>query len=228
MALMLPLLAFVFASLLVAAIGIRFAGSRGNVIDRRLAEVIGRAEPADETPQVRRPEGSRFASSDPRCRSRRRTWARCGCGSIQAGYRGGEALPLFYGIRMSIAIGAFVLMATPLLLRPNVTFGLGGSLLGYLLPGIVLAKLAKKRQHKIQLGLADALDLMVVSVEAGLGLDQAILARGRRAVLCPSRPVERAAAGEHRAARGQGPHRGASQPGRPDRPRGHRRHWRRC
>jgi tight adherence protein C len=38
--------------------------------------------------------------------------------------------------------------------------------------------MAKKRQHKIQLGLADALDLMVVSVEAGLGLDQAILRVG--------------------------------------------------
>ena len=35
--------------------------------------------------------------------------------------------------------------------------------------------MAKKRQHKMQLGLADALDLMVVSVEAGLGLDQAIM-----------------------------------------------------
>jgi tight adherence protein C len=38
--------------------------------------------------------------------------------------------------------------------------------------------MARKRQHKIQLGLADALDLMVVSVEAGLGLDQAILRVG--------------------------------------------------
>jgi tight adherence protein C len=37
-----------------------------------------------------------------------------------------------------------------------------------------LARLAKKRQHKIRLGLPDALDLLVVSVEAGLGLDQAI------------------------------------------------------
>ena len=79
---------------------------------------------------------------------------------------------------MAVALGAFVLFATPLIVRPNVSMGLGGSLLGYLLPGIVLARLAKKRQHKIQLGLADALDLMVVSVEAGLGLDQAILRVG--------------------------------------------------
>ncbi len=97
---------------------------------------------------------------------------------VQAGHRGAEALPIFYGTRMAIAIGTFVLFATPLVLRPNVAIGLGGSLLGYVLPGIVLAKMAKKRQKKIQLGLADALDLMVVSVEAGLGLDQAIMRVG--------------------------------------------------
>src|SRR5207248_7624235 len=37
-----------------------------------------------------------------------------------------------------------------------------------------LARLAKRRQHRMRMGLPDALDLLVVSVEAGLGLDQAI------------------------------------------------------
>jgi tight adherence protein C len=37
-----------------------------------------------------------------------------------------------------------------------------------------LARWAKQRQHRIRLSLPDALDLLVVSVEAGLGLDQAI------------------------------------------------------
>ena len=53
------------------------------------------------------------------------------------------------------------------------TFALGGLGLGYLLPGMVLARLAKRRAHRIRLSLADMLDLLVVSVEAGLGLDQA-------------------------------------------------------
>src|SRR5262245_30186596 len=177
MALMLPLLAFVFASLLVAAIGMRFAGNRGTVIDRRLAEVTGHAGREAEGPKFTALKDAmkKFGSKVP---VNPKDVGKVRLRMIQAGYRGGEAVPLFYGIRMSIAVGAFLLFATPLVLRPNVAFGLGGSLLGYLIPGMALARMAKKRQHKIQLGLADALDLMVVSVEAGLGLDQAILRVG--------------------------------------------------
>jgi tight adherence protein C len=59
-------------------------------------------------------------------------------------------------------------------MRPNLTVALGGLGFGYLLPGMVLARKAKGRAHRIRLALADMLDLLVVSVEAGLGLDQAI------------------------------------------------------
>src|SRR5947208_1324360 len=51
---------------------------------------------------------------------------------------------------------------------------LGACALGYLLPSMALGRIAQRRQHRIRLGLPDALDLLVVSVEAGLGLDQAI------------------------------------------------------
>jgi tight adherence protein C len=177
MAMLLPLLAFVFATLIVAAIGIRFAGARGDVIDRRLAEVTGSAD-RQETGQAfqsLKAAVQKFGSKVPVSPSE---MGKVRIRLVQAGYRGAEAVPIFYGIRMAIAIGTFVLLATPLVFRPNVPIGLGGSLLGYLLPGIGLARMAKKRQHRIQLALADALDLMVVSVEAGLGLDQAILRVG--------------------------------------------------
>ena len=45
---------------------------------------------------------------------------------------------------------------------------------GLLLPEFILEKKVAKRQETLRLSLPDALDLLVVSVEAGLGLDQAI------------------------------------------------------
>ncbi len=177
MTLLLPVLAFVFASLIIAALGMRLASNRGSEMDRRLAEVVGGRDQVPEGPRfvALKAAVKRVGSKVPVAPSE---VGKVRLRLIQAGFRGGEALPLFVGLRMVVALGAFVLFATPLIFRPNVSFGLGGSLLGYLLPGIILARLAKKRQHKIQLGLADALDLMVVSVEAGLGLDQAILRVG--------------------------------------------------
>jgi tight adherence protein C len=65
-------------------------------------------------------------------------------------------------------------MSTPLFTKPSVLVALLAAALGYLLPGMALARMAKKRQHTIRLSLPDALDLLVVSVEAGLGLDQAL------------------------------------------------------
>lgn len=50
---------------------------------------------------------------------------------------------------------------------------------GYLLPDIWLTRAVKKRKHRIQKGIPDAIDLLVICVEAGLGLDQAMLRVGQ-------------------------------------------------
>ena len=93
---------------------------------------------------------------------------------VQAGYRRDEALTIFFGIRVLFAVVLFLLLSSSMIIRPNTLVALGGLCMGYLLPGMVLARLAKRRAHRIRLSLADALDLLVVSVEAGLGLDQAL------------------------------------------------------
>jgi tight adherence protein C len=93
---------------------------------------------------------------------------------VQAGFRRDEAMPIFFGIRILFALALFTLFASSLLVRPNMTLALGGLAIGYILPGMLLARMAKRRAHRIRLALADALDLLVVSVEAGLGLDQAL------------------------------------------------------
>jgi tight adherence protein C len=177
MTLLLPVLAFLFATALVAAAGMRYATARASVIDRRLAEVTTLRERTDEAPRLTqvREVLKRVGNKVPRSASE---MGKVRLRLVQAGYRGDEALPMFYGIRIALALMAFGLFATPLLFRPNVMMGLGGSLLGYVLPGMALARMARRRQHKMQLGLPDALDLLVVSVEAGLGLDQALLRVG--------------------------------------------------
>ncbi len=172
---MIPILAFVCGTLLVGGVAYLIISSRSDPITQRLREVTGVAVDGDgggsSTAQVvallkkvgdRVPHPSREIG---KLRER----------LVQSGYRGAEALPVFYGIRVGAAVIGFAMCATPLLMRPNLTFALGALGFGYLLPGIVLARLVGKRQHRIRLSLADALDLMVVSVEAGLGLDQAML-----------------------------------------------------
>jgi tight adherence protein C len=49
----------------------------------------------------------------------------------------------------------------------------------YLGPDLWLTATTKRRRERIRLGLPDALDLMVVCVDAGLGLDQALLRTGQ-------------------------------------------------
>src|SRR5262249_13195106 len=52
-----------------------------------------------------------------------------------------------------------------------VGFGAGG---GFMLPSLRLGSFLAKRPKRLRLALRDLLDLLVVAVEAGLGLDQAI------------------------------------------------------
>jgi tight adherence protein C len=101
-----------------------------------------------------------------------------------AGYRSEHVLALYLGIRI-LACGVLVLVA--LLLRSTITsnpilsvvFPIFAGLVGFFGPGYYLEHLGAARQERIRESLPDALDLMVVAVEAGLGLDQAIQHVGR-------------------------------------------------
>src|SRR5262249_49347925 len=56
-----------------------------------------------------------------------------------------------------------------------ILFGAGGALVGFFLPELYLNQKIRKRQHDIQRSLPDAMDLLVICVEAGLGFDGALL-----------------------------------------------------
>jgi len=96
-----------------------------------------------------------------------------------AGYRSDNAVKIYYGIRL---LSTVVMGLLGLLLRNSmgdnqalrIIFPLAMALGGYIGPNFLLEKRISKRQNTLRLSLPDALDLMVISVEAGLGLDQAI------------------------------------------------------
>ncbi len=173
---LLPLLAFVFGSILVGGAAFALMPNRALAIDRRLEELTtGRVRDDDEDD---RPTVDRMLKFVKRVGEKAPRTAK-ELGSlrtrlVQAGYRREEAMTVFFGIRIVFALSMFALFASSVFMKPNITLALGGLALGYILPGMVLARMAKRRIHRIRLSLADALDLMVVSVEAGLGLDQAL------------------------------------------------------
>jgi tight adherence protein C len=98
---------------------------------------------------------------------------------IRGGFRSENAVPVFYGLRIVATLGMLflVIMMEPRM-PPNPMMKLGlmasGCACGWILPRFVLEKKVARRQEILRLSLPDALDLLVVSVEAGLGLDQAI------------------------------------------------------
>ena len=179
MGLMLPLFAFMFGSALVAAAAYAMMPSRAGAIDRRLDELtLGRQDAVEEKPRFRSVVGmlKRLGEKAPRSP---REMGNLRLRLVRAGFRRDEALTMFFGIRVLFALGLFMAFSTSLIARPNLTLALGGLGLGYILPGMVLARLAKRRAHRIRLSLADMLDLLVVSVEAGLGLDAALTRVGQ-------------------------------------------------
>ena len=175
---LLPLLAFVFGSLLVTGAALFFMPSKAVAIDRRLEELMPGREPQEEkrTFAALVTVFKRIGEKAPRSPKEMGTLR---LRLVQAGYRRDEAMTIFFGIRISLALALFALFATSIVMRPNITLALGGVGFGYIFPGMVLARLAKRRAHRIRLSLADALDLLVVSVEAGLGLDQALTRVGQ-------------------------------------------------
>ncbi len=97
-----------------------------------------------------------------------------------AGIRSPTALRAFFGARLALAVVlpgillAFLIPMFRLPLAPTLLFAISGALAGYLLPTFWLERAIARRQRALRRGLPDALDLLVVCSEAGLGLGQGI------------------------------------------------------
>ena len=99
---------------------------------------------------------------------------------MHAGFRSNEAPLIYRAIQIAsmagfplLVAGICALMARPL--QSAVVWIMLAFVIGFALPRFVLKRITSNRQRDLRWGLADALDLMVVSVEAGLGLNAAMM-----------------------------------------------------
>ena len=99
---------------------------------------------------------------------------------LQAGFTDPRAVPIYWASRLSLAggLGAVALLVLPLVgvsalqLMIGVLWGAG---LGWIAPTFYVRSQLKARQKELQRAMPDMLDLLVVCVEAGLGLNQALV-----------------------------------------------------
>src|SRR5271155_2444937 len=93
-----------------------------------------------------------------------------------AGFRGVESVARVQLIRLAIA-GGTGLAGTILCLwarQPFVIGAMAGLLIGYIVPGIVISRMARGRQRRMTRELPDLLALMVVCLEAGVGITEVL------------------------------------------------------
>lgn len=95
---------------------------------------------------------------------------------VRAGYRSPQAVMVLRGVRILLPIALLALVYFTGFYKENTVVILAMAAIGgFMIPEFYVTQVVRKRQHRLQLSLPDALDLMVISMEAGLGLDQAIL-----------------------------------------------------
>lgn len=99
---------------------------------------------------------------------------------MAAGFRSEKAVPAFYGIKV-VLLGLFVLAGLALRghvsANPTIAWVIvaAAGLFGWFSPGLILEHLVTARQERIRFSLPDALDMIVICVEAGHALDQAFV-----------------------------------------------------
>jgi tight adherence protein C len=99
---------------------------------------------------------------------------------MQAGFRSNHAPIIYRTIQlMTMAIlPTLIALTCAILARPlssALFWILAAFIVGFFAPRYILGRLIRSRQLRVRWGLADALDLMVISIEAGLGLNAAMV-----------------------------------------------------
>jgi tight adherence protein C len=161
------------------------APARSRAIHRRLAELEGGAsqhytiQRRQRQERRARLEGLLEAFGE-KVAAKRVDWSEMQRMLVQAGYRRPNAVAIYFAVRMVTVLGmagggTLVALASGQRPAAIMLIAAGAGLFGWVLPRTVVKRKIGKRQKHIQKALADALDLLVVCVEAGLGLNQALV-----------------------------------------------------
>ncbi|HNW58577.1 MAG TPA: type II secretion system F family protein [bacterium] len=188
------ILALVFSATFLLLSGLqRFLQRRMDPTFKRMQEIAGTADAAAAAPAVAKKRGAAQAmagmarlleAAGSRKRGAGRTLGKLQKSLMSAGHYHEAALGKFMGSKRVCALASFLLFLflghvgrQPLAM--TFLLSLTGAAVFYTVPDMVLNGQVKRRQHAIAGGLPDALDLMVICVEAGLGLNAAILRVGQ-------------------------------------------------
>jgi len=168
---------FVLVTVVTAIMGLRLTNWRTRAVERLATKVYIKA-PILPSPSLIWQElvssvGSMVPSSPknlPRLKKR----------LVRAGFRAQNAARLFNGARvvstLAFGVTGFLLAYYRQLAFDNLLYTTAGAFFfGYLAPMQFVVFRIRRRQHAIERGLPNALDLMVVCVESGLGLDQTVI-----------------------------------------------------
>ncbi len=99
---------------------------------------------------------------------------------MQAGFRSNHAPIIYRTIQLltMATLPTLIALTCAILARPlssALFWILAAFIVGFFAPRYILGRLIRSRQLRVRWGLADALDLMVISIEAGLGLNAAMV-----------------------------------------------------
>ncbi|HEY7473032.1 MAG TPA: type II secretion system F family protein [Gemmatimonadota bacterium] len=162
------------------------APARSRLISKRLGELqTGAARNYSSVQRRQRQEKrerleSLMQAFGERVTARRADWSRVQETLLQAGYRRSGAVAAYFGTRLvtmtltgaAAVFGGFTFGAAPAAVILGAAIG---ATFGWLGPQYYVKRRIRKRQLELQRALPDTLDLLVVCVEAGLGLNQALV-----------------------------------------------------
>lgn len=174
---------FVFAAITIAGIAL-WMMSGSSPVERRLREI---AEGSARSSHVAHTEGAfnvKWVAPLVKLVEPAEGWEASTLRSrlVRAGIREPKAINYFIAAKVMAAFILPLLVLAPFIISPTTTLSTAkialmvslGGLVGLYLPDFILVRKGSRRTLALQEGFPDAMDMLVVCVEAGLGLDAAI------------------------------------------------------